>query len=176
MDLTLELGKVIRSINWTFIFTLLNFALLVYLMKRILFKPALAYIDRRREQIASRMEAARKSEATATALVAQREEELKATHEQARRTIDDATARAERIVSAATGDAKKEAERILAAARRRIAQERTQMEADLRRAYAEIAVLGAARVLDREIRIEDHQRLLDTLIDEIDEQALMVKR
>ncbi len=176
MDFALEWGKVIRSINWTFIFNLINFAILVYLLKRILFKPALAYLDRRREQIASRMETAKKSEATASMLVAQREEELTTAHEQACCTIDDATARAERIVSAAKGDAKKEAERILTEARRRIVQEREEMTEDLRRTYAEIAVLGAARVLDREIRVEDHRRLLDTLIDEIDEQALMVKR
>ena len=48
------------------------------------------------------------------------------------------------------------------------------MEQELRRAYAEIAVLGASRVLDREVKLEDHRKLLDELIAQIDEEALKV--
>jgi F-type H+-transporting ATPase subunit b len=172
----LEWGKIVKTINWTFIANLLNFALLLYLLKRLLFKPALAYLDRRREQIASRMESARISEEKAAALVAEKEKVLQAAHEQARRTVEEATARADSILVAAKDDAKKEAARIISEARRQIEQERGEMEADLRRAYAEIAVLGASRVLDREVKIEDHRRLLDDLMREIDEEALRVRQ
>ena len=46
----LEWGTVVKTLNWTFIANLVNFAILLYLMKRFLYKPALAYLDRRREQ------------------------------------------------------------------------------------------------------------------------------
>jgi len=170
----LEWGKVVKSLNWTFVFNLINFAILLYLLKRILFKPALAYLDRRREQIAAQMEAARVSEEKAAQLAVQRQESLKATFEQNRRTVEEAKHRAEEIIAAAKTDAKKEATRILTQARSQIGQERVLMEQELRRAYAEIAVLGASRVLDREVKLEDHRKLLDELIAQIDEEALKV--
>jgi len=170
-----EWGKVVKSLNWTFVFNLINFAILLYLLKRILFKPALAYLDRRREQIAAQMEAARVSEEKAAQLAAQRQESLHTTLEQNRRTVEEAKHHAEEIVAQAKENAKQEADRILAEARRQIEQERAQMGQELRRAYAEIAVLGASRILDREVRLEDHRKLLDELIAEIDDEALKVK-
>jgi len=104
----LEWGAVVKTLNWTFVANLVNFAILLYLMKRFLFKPALAYLDRRREQIASRMEAARQSEERAEQLATQREQELSAAREQARRTLDDARAHAEEIVNASKGTARDE--------------------------------------------------------------------
>ena len=168
----LEWGKIVKTLNWTFVFNLINFAILLYLLKRLLFKPALEYLDRRRERIASRMEAARLSEEKAAALAAARDEALHVAHEQSRRMIEDARARAEGLVAQAKQDARREAERVLADARHQIKQERQRMEQDLRGAYAEIAVMGASRVLDREVSLEDHRRLLEELVAEIDDEAL----
>ena len=174
--MSFEWGKVVKSLNWTFVFNLINFAILLYLLKRILFKPALAYLDRRREQIAAQMEATRVNKEKAAQLAAERQESLKATFEQNRRTVEEARHRAEEIIAAAKTDAKKEAERILAEARRQIEQERIQMKQELRQAYAEIAVLGASRVLSREVKIEDHRRLIDELLAQIDEEELRIRQ
>ena len=174
--MNLEWGKVVKTLNWTFIANLVNFAILLYLMKRFLFKPALAYLDRRREQIASRMEAARRSEEQAQQLAAQREQELTAAREQATRTLESARTRAEEIIDESKGIARQESERILAEARRQIEQEREQMKEDLRRSYAEIAVLGASRVLNREVNLSDHERLLDELLSEVDDEALRMRQ
>lgn len=172
----LEWGAVVKTLNWTFIANLVNFAILLYLLKRFLFKPALAYLDRRRELIASRMEAARQSEEQAEQLAAQREQELSEAREQARRTLEDARLRAEEIVNDSKGTAKQEGERILAEARRQIEQERKQMMEELRRSYAEIAVLGASRVLNREVKLQDHERLLNELLSEVDEEELRMRQ
>jgi len=172
----LEWGTVVKTLNWTFVANLVNFAILLYLLKRFLYKPALAYLDRRRELIASRMETARQSEERAGQLAAQREQALTEAREQARRTLDEARARAEEIIAQSKGTAQQEGERILAEARRQTEQERERMIEDLRRSYAEIAVLGAERVLNREVKLEDHERLLDELLSEVDEAALRMRQ
>ncbi len=172
----LEWGTVVKTLNWTFIANLINFAILLYLLKRFLYKPALDYLDRRRERIASQMEAARKSEEKAEELATAREQELSAAREQANRTLEDARARAEEIVGDSKGTARQEAERIIADAKRQIEQEREQMKEDLRRSYAEIAVLGASRVLSREVKREDHERLLNELLSEVDDDALRMRQ
>ncbi len=172
----LEWGKIVKTLNWTFVANLVNFALLLYLLKRFLFKPALAYLDRRRELIASRMESARQSEEHAEQLATQREQELSVAREQAHRTLEDARTRAEETVNEAKGTARQEGERIIAEAQRQIEQEQEQMKEDLRRSYAEIAVLGASRVLDREVNLSDHERLLNELLSEVDDEALRMQQ
>jgi len=172
----LEWGTVVKTLNWTFVANLVNFAILLYLLKRFLFRPALAYLDRRRELIASRMEGARLSEEKAKQLATQREQELSVAREQARRTLEDARAHAEEIVNESKGTARQEGERIITEAQRQIEQEREQMKEDLRRSYAEIAVLGASRVLNREVNLSDHERLLNELLSEVDDEALRMRQ
>ncbi len=172
--MSLEWGKIVKSINWTLVFNLINFAILLYVLKRLLFKPAIAYLDRRRELIESRMQGAIEGERRAEELVAERMKELAEARGRSVRIIDEARLRSAEMIREAKERAKAEAERIVDEARVRMEEERDRMIAELKDAYAEIAVLGAERVLDREVKIEDHRRLLDQLLSEIDDEALRV--
>jgi F-type H+-transporting ATPase subunit b len=172
---TFEWGKIVKSINWTLVLNLLNFAILLYLLKRLLFKPALEYLDRRREMIHSRMQAARADEERAAALVAERKEALMEARKRAEEIGEAAQREAEAVIAAAKGEARVAAERILIEGKNQLEQERDRMIGELREAYAEITVLGAERVLDREIRIEDHRRLLEQLLEGIDEEGLRIE-
>ena len=173
--MTLEWGKIVKSINWTLVFNLINFAILLYLLKRLLFKPALEYLDRRRETIHARMQAARADEERAAQLVVEQKETLAEARKRAEDIGEAARREAEAMIAVAKGEAREAAERILEDGARQLVQERDRMIAELREAYAEITVLGAERVLDREIRIEDHRRLLDQLLEEIDEERLRIE-
>ena len=170
-----EWGKIVKSINWTLVFSLINFAILLYVLKRLLFKPAIEYLDKRRELIANRMESAREREEQAAALVEERSRDLVSARERSDQIVDHAQGRSTKMIEEAKRKARGEAERIVADARARMEQERDEMIRDLRAAYAEIAVLGAERILDREVKIDDHRRLLDQLIAEIDEEELKVR-
>ena len=173
--MSFEWGTIVKTINWTLVFNLINFAILLYLLKRLLFKPALEYLDRRREAIHARLRAAQADEERAAQLAAERQEALQRARERADEMVEQARRRAEALVVQAKGSAKEEAARILADGKRELEQERDRMIQSLRDAYAEIAVLGAGRVLEREIRIEDHRRLLDELLEELGEDALRIK-
>jgi len=169
-----EWGTIVKSINWTLVFNLINFAILLLLLRWLLFKPAMKYLDARRNLIAQQMASAAKSEEDARALVQTKTDELETTRARVADIVKDAHARSTEMIHAAKGEARKEADRIVADARARMEQERDDMIGDLRRAYADLAILGAERVLDREIKIDDHQKLLDQLAAEIDENALRV--
>lgn len=173
--MSVEWGKIVTSINWTLVFGVVNFGILLYLLKRLLFKPALEFLDRRREQIAARIEAARQSESQAQLLVAERESELQQARESADDILESAQREAEAVIAKAREVAKADASKILSDGKHRLEQERDRMIHDLREAYAEIAILGAERVLDREIRIDDHRRLLDQLLEEINEETLRIE-
>ena len=173
--MSFEWGTIVKSINWTLVFNLINFAILLYLLQRLLFKPALQYLDRRREAIHARIQAAQADEEQAAALVLEQKEALSEARKRAEGIVESAQREAEAAIAASKGEAREAADRILEDGRRQLAQERDRMIAELREAYAEITVLGAERVLDREIRIEDHRRLLDQLLEEIDEERLRIE-
>jgi len=168
----LSWGAVVKNLNWTFLFNLVNFAILLYLLRRFLYKPALDYLDKRRERIAERMQAARESEEHAAQLEAQRAEALTAARDRAHEIVEAAQTKRDEIILRAREQARDEASRIVEEARREIELERDEMEKQLRGAYAEIAVLGASRVLGREVDLEDHRRFLDELLEGIDTDAL----
>jgi len=170
-----EWGTIVKSINWTLVLGLINFAILLYILKRLLFKPAMEYLDRRRELIAGRMASAQASEEEAAALAAERSRELTEARERAATIVEGAQTRSAEMIDEAKLKARDEADRIVADVRTRMEQERDEMIRDLKMAYAEIAVLGAERVLDREVRIEDHRQLLDRLSAEIDDETLKVR-
>lgn len=167
----MEWGRII-DFNWTLVITLLQFAVLLILLRWLLWKPALQYLDRRRELIASRMAAAKASEDAASELVGQRTAELNAAKKESAQILEEARQRAERVAQEAKAHAREEADRILADARAQLDHERERLVADLKAQYAEMVVLGTEQVLRREVRLEDHRKLLDQLLAEIDEAAL----
>ena len=173
--MSVEWGKIVSSINWMLVFGLVNFGILLYLLRWLLFKPALEFLDRRREQIAARIEAARQSESQAQQLVLERESQLQQARVRVEGILEGARSEAEALIAQAKKAAKTDAAKILSDGKHRLGQERDRMIHDLREAYAEIAILGAERVLDREIRIDDHRRLLDQLLEEINEETLRIE-
>jgi len=170
-----EWGTIVKSINWTLVLNLINFAILLYFLKRLLFKPAIEYLDKRREAIHGRLRATQADEERAAQLVVDGKEALAVARKRAESIEESARREAESVIATAKVEARESAERILEEGRRQLVQERDRMVAELREAYAEITVLGAERVLDREIEIDDHRRLLDALLEEIDEERLRIE-
>jgi len=121
--MSVEWGKIVKNINWTFVFSLVNFGILLYLLKRLLFKPALEFLDRRREQIAARVEAARTSESQAQQLVVERESELQQARERVETVLEEARRDAEAIIAQAKNAAKSDVAKILSDGKLRLEQE-----------------------------------------------------
>ena len=170
--MSFEWGTIVKTINWTLVFNLVNFAILLLLLRWLLFKPAMSYLDKRRETIHEHMEAARRSEEQSAQLQQQREQALVAARDETRKMIDEARLEGERIIAEAKQSARNEAARLAQDALQEIEQQREEALAELRDAYADVAVMGAARVLDREINKDDHQRFLDDLLSELNEELL----
>jgi F-type H+-transporting ATPase subunit b len=99
----------------------------------------------------------------AEALKKRAEEELLAANREARAILARAEAEAQEILRQAREEAREEARRILKEAEKAAAKAQEEALLALRKAYAELVVLAAAQVLGREVRPEDHQRLLDEL-------------
>ena len=149
------------SINATFLLTVLNFILLVLVLKAILFKPMISFLEERASKIDNSLKLAEQNK--------KRSEEMQLEHDE---IIKEARAKASDIVEKATSGANKEGREILAqahekaqnvidAAREEIEMEAERIKQDLRSDIAEMTVSLAGKVLEREIRESDHKALIE---------------
>ncbi|MFH1610018.1 MAG: F0F1 ATP synthase subunit B [Candidatus Bipolaricaulota bacterium] len=170
--MTLEWGTIVKNLNWTLLFNLLNFALLVWLLKRFLFKPVLSWLDRRRELEEERLHHAQEAQAQAETLFQERETALAEANRRAREIVARAEAEAQGILRDARREARGQVQAILAEGEKAAVRLREDAFADLRDSYAELVVLGASQVLAREVRPADHERLLEELTARVDARLL----
>ncbi len=165
-------GTVVKNLNLTLIFNLLSFGIIVFLLARLLYKPAIRWLDSRRALEEERLRRAKEAEEEAQALLQRRREELAEANRAAREILARAEAEAQRILKEARAEARRQAQAILEEARAEAEREREELISELRRRYAELVILAASRVLSREVRREDHERLLEQMAQGIERGLL----
>jgi F-type H+-transporting ATPase subunit b len=132
---------------WTFALQTVNFAILVWLLQRFLYKPLLARIDARRAAFDSeRAEIRTGEEEVKTALAALQADREDIAKERAE-TLRAAAARAEEEAAARHAEARREASALLDETRATLAQERDRAQMETRRAALDLGGEIARRLL-----------------------------
>jgi F-type H+-transporting ATPase subunit b len=151
------------NINLTLLMQAIGFGLFIWFCAKFVWPPMMRAVETRQRQIAEGLQAGeegRRSLVTAEKRVAD--------------MIADARAKAGEIVATgekfkaetidqAKGEAQAERERIIAAAKAEAAQEFQMAREQLRNQVADLAVAGAAKILQREIDPGAHAALLDEI-------------
>ena len=153
------------NINFTFILTILNFILLVFVLRAVLFKPMIKFLDERAKKIDESLKLAEENK--------KRAEDMKIEHDQ---IIKEARSKASEIVDSAMVNASKESREIISEARDKaqatidsakdeIIIEAERIKQDLRKEVASMSVSLAGKVLEREIKADDHKELINKSLD-----------
>jgi F-type H+-transporting ATPase subunit b len=155
------------GLNWPgFVWHLINFAVLFFILQRFLFPPVLKMLDERQARIRESMERAEalKEESARAA------ETVKAQLDEARREgqniITQATQIADRIKTEQQAQAQAEYETILKRAQEDAARERERAFAELRTQVADLAVLAAERIIERNLDVNTQRKLVDEFLAE----------
>ncbi|SRR5579875_845243 len=135
-------------IDWsTLALQLVNFAILVWLLQRLLYRPVMRVLDARRaaaeERYADAARAAKAAEQQLSELAAQRA----AIATERATALERAKEQARQVVAARRAQAETDARELLDEARRTLAQERERVLAEARRAALDLAGEMARRVL-----------------------------
>lgn len=165
----MDVQELVGIVPWTFIAQICNLFIQVYLIKRFLFKPINAMLEKRKAMAdAEILEAVRaKDEAIA----------MKSEYEQ---NMLEARNKANEIVMTAQKTAAVQSEQMLLEASAQAAAMKSKAESDIaqekRKAVNEIkdeiggiAVEIAGKVIEREICEEDHAKLIDEFISNVGE-------
>ena len=156
---------------WTMIFTWINLIILVFVMKKFLFKPVMNIFAQRENEIGSMYEKAEESQKNAEKMESEYAEKLSAAKEEASRIMKDATheatLRSEQIVS----EAQKKASAIVTKAHKEIEREKENAVSEIKSDIASIAIDIAQKVIEKDLTSSDHERLLEEFIESCGEEA-----
>lgn len=133
---------------WTFALQTVNFLILVWLLRRFLYKPVLGIVDTRRAEIDAQYANARKAEAEAQAEVSRVASERAGIASERADALKSASVEAEAASLARRAGAEADAEALLDQARKSLASERAAALAEARRFAFDLAVTMARKLLD----------------------------
>ena len=155
----------IISINlWQVLISLCNLLLLFLVLKKFLFKPVKAVLDRRDAEINERYEKADEALKAAEDDRKEWDDKMLTARAEAEGIVRRATVAAERRSSTILYSANNQADEIVRQARVEALQEKRKAQAGIK---AEIVGLSSAlteKLLEREINEEDHRALIDEFL------------
>jgi F-type H+-transporting ATPase subunit b len=155
------------NINATLILQSIAMMIFVWFCMKFIWPPLLKAMDERRERVADGLAASDLAEKELEAAKLVAGEQIQEARGKAGDILDQAQQRHTQILDQAKDDATSERQRQVTAAEADIALATNQAREDLRASVATLAVLGASKILEKEVDEETHRELLDKLIAEI---------
>ena len=162
-----EHGGGLINIDKSLIIQIVNFALLLFVLHRVLYQPFLAKMHERTEAIRRSLDEAQAARAEAARQQEENAARLRAAHQEA-------AAIREQALREASEESRKQIEQAQAQAKKLVDHARAQMDAEVRRAreelrreVAELATAVAEKLVRRSLREEDHRRIVAEAISRV---------
>jgi len=172
MHTVVAANPLIEVVPGLMIWTLLCFGITFLVLRRFIFGPVQKAIDARRERIRQAIEEADKARAEARSLL----EEHRSMMQQARGDAEQILAEARRVADSQRERMREELE---ADRQRRLEETTKQIESETRRALeqiraevADLALLATGKVTGKVLTDEDHRRLIEEAVGELDFSVL----
>lgn len=151
------------DINLTLFAQAAVFAIFILFTAKFVWPPLMKAMEDRQAKIADGLAAAEKGARSLQDASAKSDEALKAARVQAQEILAAANKQATQLIDQAKTTAKSEADRIAVGAREEVSREVLQAREQLRKQVGELAVIGASKILKREIDAKAHADVLNEL-------------
>ena len=154
------------------IWTLVLFGITMWVLSRVALPRIGEALEKRANSIRESIEAAERQRQEADQLLNEYRERLKEAREQAEDIVARARKAAETATAEAVSEGKDKREELVAAARRDIETETRRSLERIRKEVADLTVLATEKVTRKALDSEDHKRLIDEALAEVDFSAL----
>jgi len=162
----------IISVNiWQILISFANLLIIFVILKKFLFAPVQKVVAAREEQVTKIYDEADKDREAASSMKKEYEARLAAAREEADGLVRNAVQTAQRKGDAIVAEASSQASHLKQKAEEEIAREKKQMLLDVKGEISDLAVSIASKVVEREVRAEDHQNFVDEFIRNVGEES-----
>ena len=155
------------NLNATLILQSIAMLIFVWFCMKFIWPVLLKAMDERREKISEGLAASDRAEKELAAAKVTAGQQIRVARDKAGEIVEQANQRHSQILDQAKVDAAAEKQRQVAAGEADIAMAANQARDALRAQVASLAVLGASRLLGKEVDADVHRKLLDELISEL---------
>jgi len=150
------------GVDWSHLIAqMISFCIVCALLYRFAYRPVLAMLEERRQQIAEGLANAEKIKAELAQTEAKRQDVMTQANAQATRLIDEARVAAARVQEQETQKAIAAAEQIIDKAREAAEQDHARMLAELKREVGRLVVQTTTTVTGKILTADDHRRLAE---------------
>ena len=163
--MTAALYEAFVSIGWwEILVTMCNTLITFLIIKKFLYKPVRKMLAARSEEVQSMYSNAEKAQSEAEQMRSEYTERLSKAKEEAAEIVGSATRRAADEI---LRESSQQASAMVKKAERVIEQERIKAHKELKDEVADLSVMIASKIVERDVKPEDHERFIEDFIDKV---------
>ena len=166
-----QVQDLVTLVPWTFVATICNLFLQIYLIKRFLFKPVNEMLEKRRSMADAQIQDAIRAKDEAQAMKAEYEQNMADAKNKANEILTSAQKTASVQSEEMLKEAAAQAAAIKAKAEKDIAHEKRKAVNEIKDEIGGMSMDIAGKVIEREISEEDHKKLIDEFIANVGEES-----
>ena len=151
----------------TIIFTIINFILLLFILKFILIKPVNKIMDDRRDGINASIKKAKEDEEKAEISRKEKEQLLLESKTKGREIVEEYKVNAEKISQEIIDEAKKESLIIMERSKVEIEREKHKAESEIKKQVIDLSLILSEKALEQHIDEKEHRRLIEDFISKV---------
>ncbi len=143
---------------------IVNFVILLFILKKFLYGPILKVLETRRLKIAESLKNAEDIEKKLAQTEEDREKALEKAAKEAQRILDEAKSSATQVVADAHGKASQDIEDLMKKGQEQLKVERDKMQQEIRNELSNLVVLALEKVIGKTVTTKDQKELIERTI------------
>ena len=150
----------------TLIAQLINFIILFVLLYLVAYRPIMRMFDERSRKIKDSIEQTEHIKDEAERAEKEAEKRIKAASQEGQEMVASAIKSGDDMRQKSEQDARAEAEALVSRARGEIQRERDEAISEVRRAFADLTIQAAEKVIDRSLDKQAHREIIEKVLEE----------
>ncbi|MBQ9616261.1 MAG: F0F1 ATP synthase subunit B [Selenomonadaceae bacterium] len=160
------------ELNATFFAQILNFLILVAILRAVAYKPVVRMLKEREDKIAESIQKADADAAAAEATLNEYKNQLKDAHAKAQEIVDKAEKRAREEHEASIQATKQEIEQMRKAAQEEIQRDRERAVEQLKDEFGALAMAAAGKIIAKNMDAKENEAIIGEFIDQLDSKKI----
>jgi F-type H+-transporting ATPase subunit b len=149
------------------IWTIISFIILLIVLRKFAYKPLVGMMHQREETIKESIEEAKRTRESAEELHEKYKKLIEKARDEAKKIIDEGRTLGEQARKEMVSKANDESAQVVRRAQEQIVFEKERALSELREQIADLSIMAASKVIDRSLKKEDHEKLLEEYISSI---------
>ncbi|MFA6917342.1 MAG: F0F1 ATP synthase subunit B [Candidatus Gracilibacteria bacterium] len=145
----------------------INFLILFFILKKLIYKPLLSLFDKRKKMIEKNVEDTKRIEERLEKLEVERKAILSDASKEAMAVVENAKKESEKEREEVLAKAKKEISTLAGRYREQLASEKANIISEIKAEMAELIVAGSRKIIEKEFSEADQKRLVEAVNKEL---------